>query len=93
LRYSNEIIRVGHTVAHTEHSLFNIDNILQSIETKKRQVLWLLEISLNSPGANGVLNAIFPFWAKMKTVIIASCDDFSNNFRAYSVSRLSWKTK
>ena len=36
---------------------------------------------LNSRGTNGVLNAIFPFWAKMKTVIAASCDDFSKNFR------------
>ena len=35
----------------------------------------------NSRGTNGVLNAIFPFWAKMKTVIMASSDDFSKNFR------------
>ena len=41
-------------------------------------------ISFNSPGANGVLNAIFPFWAKMKTVFTASCDDFSKNFRTWN---------
>ena len=29
---------------------------------------------------NGVLNAIFPFWAQMKIVIIASCDDLCENF-------------
>ena len=37
-------------------------------------------ISFNSPGANGVLNAMFPFWAKLKIVITASCDDFCKNF-------------
>ena len=40
--------------------------------------------NLNSRGTNGVLNAIFPFWAKMKTVITASCDDFSKNFRTWN---------
>ena len=43
-----------------------------------------LKQAVNSPGANGVLNAIFPFWAKMKTVIAASCDDFSKNFRTWN---------
>ena len=31
---------------------------------------------LNSRVTNGVLNAIFPFWAKMKIIITASCDNF-----------------
>ena len=35
---------------------------------------------LNSRGTNGVLNAILPFWAKMKIVITASCDDLCGNF-------------
>ena len=37
-------------------------------------------VEFNSPGANGVLNAIFLFWAKMKTVFTASCDDLYTNF-------------
>ena len=36
---------------------------------------------INSRGTNGVLDAIFPFWAKIKIVLTASCDDFSKNFR------------
>ena len=38
--------------------------------------------TLNSRGTNGVLSAIFPFWAKMKIVITASRDDFCENFLA-----------
>ena len=37
---------------------------------------------INSRVTNGVLNAIFPFWAKMKIVITASCDDLCGNFLA-----------
>ena len=32
----------------------------------------------------GSLNAIYHFWAQMKTVITASCDEFSKNFRIVS---------
>jgi len=40
----------------------------------------MYHIGFNSPVPNGVSKAIFTFWAKIKTVITASCDDFCINF-------------
>ena len=39
-----------------------------------------VQIWVNSPGTIVHSVDIFPFWAKMKTVITASCDDFCENF-------------
>ena len=47
---------------------------------KVGQVFKFYEAIFNSRGTNGVLSAIFPFWAKMKIVITASRDDLCENF-------------
>ena len=39
-----------------------------------------VKIRFNSRGTNGVLSAIFPFWAKIKIVITTSRDDLCENF-------------
>ena len=51
-----------------------------SLDTLDFFKCYLLMAHFNSRGANGVLNAIFPFWAKMKIIITASCDDLCDNF-------------
>ena len=40
----------------------------------------LIGLNFNSPGTIVQFLDIFPFWAKMKTVIMASCDDFRKKF-------------
>ena len=38
----------------------------------------------NSPGTIVCWTDFFPFWAKMKTIIMASCDDFCKKFLSQS---------
>ena len=52
-----------------------VQKFSEKIHPKSVIFLWI-----NSRVTNGVLNAIFPFWAKMKIVITASCDDLYDNF-------------
>ena len=68
------ILRSPHRAYDTRYLLICNDDFSQKIGGK-------IDVhTLNSPGAIGVFNAIFPFWAKMKIVITASCDDFCKNF-------------
>ena len=45
---------------------------------------WPVQKPFNSPGTIVQFLDIFPFWAKMKSVITASCDDFCKNFLSQS---------
>ena len=63
-------------------------DIQESLDAENYNEFKLLEQGLreikdhNSPGTIVHSVDIFPFWAKMKTVITASCDDFCKNFRS-----------
>ena len=58
---------------------------IQITQFRRGSVIFIESDTINSPGTIVCWTDIFPFWAKIKTVIMASCDGFCKKFLSQSI--------